>query len=101
MADGICQQKVINELVIPLHKHWLQHPNADTVHTQWLSAAAHGRWGCSAQGWSTLMGLVCSCNPMLAGISKVGLTSCFCQRLRAALLAAAWSHQQCYTRGGG
>lgn len=71
LADGICQQKLLTEFLEPLHQLWLQHPDAAAVHTEWLSAAVNGCWGCSNQDWGTLVGLVANCNNMVSSLLKV------------------------------
>jgi len=73
LADGICQQKVLYELVIPLHHEWMQQPVAeDCTSSQWLRSCADGVVRPPGSGWDTLVSLVASCNNMLAAILQVG-----------------------------
>jgi hypothetical protein len=71
LADGICQQKALYELIIPLHQQWLLHASADRVHERWLTDCPSSSCSLSRLDCSTLLGLVVNCNPMLAAICQV------------------------------
>jgi hypothetical protein len=70
LADGICQQKVVYQLLVPLHQRWLLHPCANPVHEHWLSSCIDS---CSSSqlDWGTIVGLMANCNPMLAALFEV------------------------------
>jgi hypothetical protein len=74
LADGICQQKVVYDVIIPLHQQWLQDPDQDLAGCQHQQ---HSRWQLPHPELATLVGLMENCNPIVSSLLKVSVSHTF------------------------
>lgn len=70
LADGICQQRLLYELLVPLHQQWLRNDDSVASISSWCAADDNSR--------GELVDMVASCNPIVAALLKVWVCVCVC-----------------------
>lgn len=74
LADGICQQKVVYDVIIPLHQQWLQDPSIAAADQGVAGCQQQQRWQMPHPELATLVGLMENCNPIVSALLRVSVS---------------------------